>query len=134
VLRPAWPRCWTASSAAPDATCRTAPSPLVSRPVASARAIDESVTASTVNPAPSAMVLTNSSRLRGTATRSTVPGAEGLASPAGPTGPTMPAFADMLDDRQVAELVAYLRSRFTGKPAWPDLGNAVAQARQGGGR
>jgi nicotinate dehydrogenase subunit B len=59
---------------------------------------------------------------------------KGLASPAGPTGPTMPAFADMLDDRQVAELVAYLRSRFTGKPAWPDLGNAVAQARQGGGR
>lgn len=59
---------------------------------------------------------------------------EGVASPAGPTGPTMPAFADLLDDRQVAELTAYLRSRFTDKPDWPDLGAAVTQARLGGGR
>jgi mono/diheme cytochrome c family protein len=59
---------------------------------------------------------------------------KGLVSPAGPTGPTMPAFADMLDDRQVADLTAYLRSRFTEKPAWLGVGDAVAQARQGGGR
>lgn len=56
---------------------------------------------------------------------------KGLASPAGPTGPTMPAFADMLDDRQVQQLVAYLRTRFTDKSPWPDVGDAVAQAREG---
>jgi mono/diheme cytochrome c family protein len=59
---------------------------------------------------------------------------KGLASPAGPAGPTMPAFADVLDDRQVADLAAYLRSRFTEKPAWSDIGNAVSQARRDGRR
>ena len=59
---------------------------------------------------------------------------KGLAPPPGTAGPTMPAFADMLDDRQVADLTAYLRSRFTEKPAWSGVGDAVAQARQGGGR
>lgn len=56
---------------------------------------------------------------------------QGLDSPAGPTGPTMPAFADLLDDRQLRELTAYLRTRFTDKSPWPDIGDAVAQARQG---
>lgn len=56
---------------------------------------------------------------------------KGLASPAGATGPTMPAFADLLDDRQVQELAAYLRVRFTKKPPWPDVGAAVALARRG---
>lgn len=56
---------------------------------------------------------------------------EGLASPAGPIGPTMPAYADLLDDRQLREIAAYLRARFTDKPPWPDIGDAVAQARQG---
>jgi nicotinate dehydrogenase subunit B len=56
---------------------------------------------------------------------------KGLASPAGPTGPAMPAFADMLDDRQLGELAAYLRTRFTDKSPWADIGEAVAQARAG---
>jgi len=56
---------------------------------------------------------------------------EGLASPAGPAGPTMPAFADMLDDRQIGQLTAYLRTRFTDKSPWSDVGEAVAQARKG---
>jgi mono/diheme cytochrome c family protein len=56
---------------------------------------------------------------------------KGLTSPAGPTGPTMPAYADMLDDRQVQELAAYLRARFTDKPPWPDVPAAVAEMRQG---
>jgi len=56
---------------------------------------------------------------------------KGLASPAGPTGPAMPAFADVLDDRQLGELTAYLRTRFTDKSPWPDIGDAVAQARAG---
>ncbi|CAN5436489.1 hypothetical protein BH10PSE6_BH10PSE6_21820 [soil metagenome] len=55
---------------------------------------------------------------------------EGLVSPAGPTGPTMPAFADMLDDRQIRELTAYLRTRFTDKSPWSDIGDAVVQARE----
>jgi mono/diheme cytochrome c family protein len=56
---------------------------------------------------------------------------QGLASPAGPAGPTMPAFADMLDDRQIRELTAYLRARYTDKSPWPDIAGAVAQAREG---
>ena len=59
---------------------------------------------------------------------------EGLNSPAGPTGPTMPAFADLLDDRQLRELTAYLRTRFTDKSPWSDIGDAVAQAREGGAK
>jgi mono/diheme cytochrome c family protein len=55
----------------------------------------------------------------------------GLASPAGPTGPAMPAFADMLDDRQIRELTAYLRTRFTDKSPWSDVSDAVVQARDG---
>jgi mono/diheme cytochrome c family protein len=56
---------------------------------------------------------------------------EGLASPAGLIGPTMPAYADLLDDRQLHELTAYLRTRFTDKSPWSDIGAAVAQAREG---
>lgn len=56
---------------------------------------------------------------------------QGLASPVGARGPTMPAFADVLDDRQLGELTAYLRTRFTDKSPWSDIGDAVAQAREG---
>lgn len=56
---------------------------------------------------------------------------QGLASPAGRSGPAMPGFADVLDDGQINELVAYLRTRFTDKSPWSDIGVAVAQARQG---
>jgi mono/diheme cytochrome c family protein len=55
---------------------------------------------------------------------------QGLTPPAGASGPTMPAYADMLSDRQVQELAAYLRTRFTDKPAWPDVPAAVAEARK----
>ena len=37
------------------------------------------------------------------------------------SGPTMPAYADMLSDQQVQDLAAYLRTRFTDKPAWSDV-------------
>jgi nicotinate dehydrogenase subunit B len=56
---------------------------------------------------------------------------KGLASPAGLMGPAMPAYADLLDDHQLRELTAYLRTRFTDKSPWPDIGDAVLQARQG---
>jgi mono/diheme cytochrome c family protein len=54
----------------------------------------------------------------------------GLTPPGGASGPTMPAYADMLSDQQVQELAAYLRTRFTDKPAWPDISAAVAEARK----
>ena len=57
---------------------------------------------------------------------------EGLSSPAGPHGPAMPAFAEVLNDRQIADLTAYLRARFTDKAPWSDVQRVTEQARQGG--
>ncbi|RYE79440.1 MAG: c-type cytochrome, partial [Hyphomicrobiales bacterium] len=46
---------------------------------------------------------------------------------------SMPSFATALDDRQLAELAAYLRGRFAPeKPAWKDIDAAVARARKAG--
>lgn len=45
-------------------------------------------------------------------------------------GPYMPPFNDNLTDRQVAELLAYARSRFTDKPAWSSLEGQVADIRK----
>lgn len=56
---------------------------------------------------------------------------EGLSPPAGPYSPTMPAFGDILTDKQIADIAAYLRARFTDKAPWPDLQRVTAQARQG---
>jgi len=57
---------------------------------------------------------------------------KGLKPPVAPRGPYMPAFADALDDRQVAEIVAYLQVRRGTGPAWPDLEKDVAAARKEG--
>jgi nicotinate dehydrogenase subunit B len=57
----------------------------------------------------------------------------GLAPPAGRSGPTMPAYGESFSDRQLADLAAYLRARYTDKPPWPDIEPAVAQARKEGG-
>lgn len=56
---------------------------------------------------------------------------EGVSPPAGPYSPSMPAFGDMLSDRQIADISAYLRARFTDKPPWSDVQRATEQARQG---
>ena len=56
----------------------------------------------------------------------------GLAPPAGRSGPTMPAYGDSFSDRQLAQITAYLRARFTDKPPWPDVPGAVARVRKGG--
>lgn len=46
-------------------------------------------------------------------------------------GGTMPSFATALDDRQMADLAAYLRARFApDKPAWDDVGAELEKARQ----
>jgi len=55
---------------------------------------------------------------------------DGIQDPAFPRLGHMPAFRQALDDRQLAELAAYLRQRFApGQPPWADLPAAVARAR-----
>jgi nicotinate dehydrogenase subunit B len=54
---------------------------------------------------------------------------DGLDPPIGESGPAMPAFADSLRDDDLAELSAYLRARFTDKPAWSGLEGAARKAR-----
>ena len=55
----------------------------------------------------------------------------GLRPPAGRAGPAMPAFGDSFSDRQLADITAYLRARFTDKPPWPDSRAAVGAGAQG---
>ncbi|MDB5367021.1 MAG: cytochrome c, class [Rhodospirillales bacterium] len=57
---------------------------------------------------------------------------QGLAPPLGDSGPAMPAFGDTFDDRQLADLTAYLRARFSTQPAWSSLEREVAAARKEG--
>ncbi|MGV8935861.1 MAG: c-type cytochrome [Allorhizobium sp.] len=45
-------------------------------------------------------------------------------------GPYMPAFTDMLTDQQIADLLAYVRSRFADQPVWPDLAAKVSAIRK----
>jgi len=51
----------------------------------------------------------------------------------GHAGPYMPGFVNVLSDRQVADLVAYLRAHFSKGPAWTDIESQVRSARQDGG-
>ncbi len=51
----------------------------------------------------------------------------------GQAGPYMPGFAAVLSDRQVADLVQYLRARFSNGPAWTDIESQVRRARRDGG-
>ncbi|KAA0585724.1 cytochrome c (plasmid) [Azospirillum oryzae] len=55
---------------------------------------------------------------------------QGIHPPTGPAGPTMPAFAASLTDAQIADLAAYLRSRFSDRPAWTSLATAAATVRK----
>ena len=58
---------------------------------------------------------------------------EGIQRPAFPVIGHMPAFGHALDDRQIAELAAWMRQRFAPQqPPWADLPAAVARARQPG--
>jgi mono/diheme cytochrome c family protein len=55
----------------------------------------------------------------------------GLPASDGTKGPVMPGFAGAMNNDQIAALATYLRGRFAdGKPAWPDLPKAVADARR----
>jgi mono/diheme cytochrome c family protein len=54
----------------------------------------------------------------------------GLPWREGHAGPYMPAFAAALTDAQVAALTAYLRARYSDRPAWQDLNETVRAARR----
>ncbi|MBB6252064.1 cytochrome c [Nitrospirillum iridis] len=57
---------------------------------------------------------------------------EGLRPPVGAAGPFMPPFANSLTDGQVAEVAAYLRARYSDRPAWTNLTRESATARKEG--
>jgi mono/diheme cytochrome c family protein len=42
----------------------------------------------------------------------------------------MPAFSGVYDDRQVADLLAYVRATWSAKPAWRDATPLVAKLRK----
>jgi nicotinate dehydrogenase subunit B len=54
----------------------------------------------------------------------------GIASPVSSDLGYMPPFKDSMTDRQVAELVSWLRQQFApGKPAWTGVDAAIARAK-----
>lgn len=55
---------------------------------------------------------------------------QGLASAPGRGGPSMPAFGNDFTDRQLAEIAAYLRARYTDLPAWQNLEQIAAEVRK----
>jgi len=56
---------------------------------------------------------------------------DGVREPAGREVGFMPAFRDSLDDRQIAQLAAYMRQRYApGRPPWRDLEREVARVRR----
>lgn len=57
---------------------------------------------------------------------------KGIPAPSSNALGDMPGFADSFDDRQVAELVHYLRARFApDKPAWQGVDQAITRIRTG---
>ena len=57
----------------------------------------------------------------------------GIRPPAGSPDKTMPAFGQSLSDEQITDLVTFIRTRFSDKPAWPDVAGKVRAARSEGG-
>ena len=55
---------------------------------------------------------------------------EGIQPPVGARGAFMPPFADSLTDAEVADLAAYLRSRYSNRAPWPKLLSAATTARK----
>ncbi|MGE8637950.1 MAG: c-type cytochrome, partial [Achromobacter sp.] len=55
----------------------------------------------------------------------------GIQTPANDELGYMPGFKDALDDRQIADLVGYLRERHApGKDPWPDPTNTISRLRE----
>jgi mono/diheme cytochrome c family protein len=55
----------------------------------------------------------------------------GIARRPGVSGPFMPAFDGTLTDAQIADLAAYVRSRFSDAPAWSNIGETLGKIRKG---
>lgn len=55
----------------------------------------------------------------------------GLPPADGEASSVMPAFAHVLDDAGMAALLAYMRGRFSDKPAWTDVAERVRRTRSG---
>jgi mono/diheme cytochrome c family protein len=55
----------------------------------------------------------------------------GLPPADGEPSSVMPGFAGALDDRQIAELLAYMRARFSGREAWDGVEEMVRRTRSG---
>jgi mono/diheme cytochrome c family protein len=55
---------------------------------------------------------------------------EGIVPPDGERGAWMPAFAGMLTDEQLTDLLIYLRA-LSGQPAWPDVAREVRNLSRG---
>ncbi|GJD96230.1 c-type cytochrome [Methylobacterium iners] len=54
----------------------------------------------------------------------------GIRPPEGAAGAIMPGYAEMLTDGQVADLLDYLRARFSDAPPWTDLERKVREVRE----
>jgi mono/diheme cytochrome c family protein len=57
---------------------------------------------------------------------------QGLRPETGKPGPYMPALGDAYTDAQVADLIGYVRARYSDRPEWTNLESAVARARKEG--
>jgi mono/diheme cytochrome c family protein len=55
---------------------------------------------------------------------------EGIQPPEGTVGAIMPASADTLNDAQIAEIVSYLRARYSRQPQWQNIGDDIARIRR----
>jgi nicotinate dehydrogenase subunit B len=58
---------------------------------------------------------------------------KGLDPPVGRKGPYMPSFDGAFTDAQLAEIMAYVRARYSDQPPWQGLAGAVGKARKEGG-
>jgi mono/diheme cytochrome c family protein len=55
---------------------------------------------------------------------------DGIQPPDGTVGAIMPSFADTLSDRQIEQIVAYLRARFSSGPQWSNIGDEITRIRR----
>jgi mono/diheme cytochrome c family protein len=55
---------------------------------------------------------------------------QGIQPPEGTVGAIMPAFADTLNDAQIAQIISYLRERFSSGPQWSNIADEIARIRR----
>ena len=58
----------------------------------------------------------------------------GIPAAEGEHSPIMPAFADVLTDEQLTELIRYVRVRFSNKPQWSNIAKDIRDVRTGARR